>query len=137
MIELNQSQLDFCQSNAQNIRLLAPAGCGKTASLLHRCRELIQRAEHKPRFLIVTFTKAATTELRERLDSGEHFQPVRGQATITTLNSYGWRRIRDQVSGARLLTAPSERHFAMKNQLRPVWIGRQHIEASGKEAGVW
>ena len=128
MIELNQSQLDFCESDAQNIRLLAPAGCGKTASLLHRCRELIQRAEHKPRFLIVTFTKAATTELRERLDSDEYFQPVRGQATITTLNSYGWRRIRDQVSGARLLTTPSDRHFAMKNQLRPVWIDKHHIE---------
>ena len=136
MFELNQSQLDFCQSSAQNIRLLAPAGCGKTASLLHRCRELIRRARHKPRFLIVTFTKAATAELRERLDSEEHFQLVRGQATITTLNSYGWRRIRDQVSGARLLTTPSDRHFAMKNQLRPVWIGKQHIEQVAKKRGA-
>ena len=135
MIKLNQSQLDFCQSNAQNIRLLAPAGCGKTASLLHRCRELVQRAGPKPRFLIVTFTKAATTELRERLDSEEHFQPVRGQATITTLNAYGWRRIRDQVSGARLLTTSTDLHFAMKNQLRPVWIGKQHIEQSVSKRG--
>ena len=135
MIKLNQSQLDFCQSNAQNIRLLAPAGCGKTASLLHRCRELIQRADHKPRFLIVTFTKAATTELGERLNSEEHFQPVRGQATITTLNAYGWRRIRDQVSGARLLTTSTDLHFAMKNQLRPVWIGKQHIEQSVSKRG--
>ena len=87
MTNLDQSQLDFCQSDAQNIRLLAPAGCGKTSSLLYRCRELAERAEQKPRFLIVTFTKAATAELKDRLINDPDFESVRDTSTITTLNA--------------------------------------------------
>ena len=129
-IVLDQSQQQFCQSGSQNIRLLAPAGCGKTASLLHRCRELIQRADHKPRFLIVTFTKTATAELKERVDRDPYFEPVRGQANITTLNAWGWNRIRNlsRVSNPRLLTSANDLFFAMKNQLHPVWAGDQHLE---------
>ena len=129
-IVLDRSQQQFCQSGSQNIRLLAPAGCGKTASLLHRCRELIQRADHKPRFLIVTFTKTATAELKERVDRDPYFEPVRGQANITTLNAWGWNRIRNlsRVSNPRLLTTANDWFFAMKNQLHPVWAGDQHLE---------
>ena len=130
MINLDQSQLDFCQSTSENIRLLAPAGCGKTASLLYRCRELVQRGERKPRFLIVTFTKTATAELKTRMDQDDDFEPVRGQANITTLNAWGWNRIRNlsRVSNPRLLTTATDLFFAMKNQLHPVWSGNQYIE---------
>ena len=129
-IVLDRSQLEFCESDSQNIRLLAPAGCGKTASLLHRCRELVQRADRKPRFLIVTFTKTATAELKERVERDPYFEPVRGQANITTLNAWGWNRIRNlsRVSNPRLLTSANELFFAMKNQLHPVWAGDQHLE---------
>ena len=132
-IQLDRSQLDFCQSSAKNIRLLAPAGCGKTASLLHRCRELILRQtgkKRKPRFLIVTFTRTATAELKDRVAHDSYFEPIRGQANITTLNAWGWNRIRNlsRVSNPRLLTTSADLFFAMKNQLHPVWAGNQHIE---------
>lgn len=130
IVNLDQSQLAFCQSKEANIRLLAPAGCGKTASLLHRCRELVQRTSRKPRFLIVTFTKGATAELQDRLLSDPYFESVKGQATITTLNAYGWNRIRNQsrVTNPRLLTTSTDLYFAMKNQLHPVWAKDKHIE---------
>ena len=129
-ITLDDSQLEFCQSGAQNIRLLAPAGCGKTASLLHRCRELIQRADRKPRFLILTFTKTATAELKDRVEHDPYFEPVRGQANITTLNAWGWNRIRNlsRINNPRLLTSRNDSYFAMKNQLHPVWSGNEHLE---------
>ena len=129
-IVLDRSQLEFCESDSQNIRLLAPAGCGKTASLLHRCRELVQRADRKPRFLILTFTKTATAELKERIERDPYFDPVRGQANITTLNAWGWNRIRNlsRVSNPRLLTSANDLFFAMKNQLHPIWAGDQHLE---------
>ncbi len=128
MNNLDSSQLAFCRSTAKNIRLLAPAGCGKTSSLLHRCRELSQRAKGNPRFLIVTFTVAATNELRERLADDSEFDCVRDHATVTTLNAYGFRRIRSQINNPRLLTTNTDRHFAMLNQLRPVWLDNPHIE---------
>ena len=49
------------------------------------------------RFLIVTFTVAATNELKDRLAHDSEFECVRDQATVTTLNAYGYRRIRNQV----------------------------------------
>ena len=129
-IALDRSQLEFCRSSAQNIRLLAPAGCGKTESLLHRCRELVQRADRKPRFLMVTFTKNAAAELKDRVEHESYFEPVKGQINITTLNAWGWNRIRNlgRVSNPRLLTTPTDLHFAMKNQLHPVWSGSKYIE---------
>lgn len=129
-IVLDESQMAFCRSSADNIRLLAPAGCGKTVSLLYRCRELAQRSDRKPRFLIVTFTRTATAELKARVEHDPQFEPIKGQANITTLNAWGWNRIRNlsRVSNPQLLTTPNQLFFAMKNQLRPVWAGDPHIE---------
>ncbi len=127
MIRLDESQQAFCNSRRRNIRLLAPAGCGKTASLLYRCRELFQRENGKSRFLIVTFTRAAAAELRERLINDPEFDGLQGHVNVTTLNAYGWRRIRDRVRNPRLLSNPTDLHFAMRNQIRPAWTDNTHI----------
>ncbi len=127
MIELDDSQRLFCQSNRRNIRLLAPAGCGKTASLLYRCRELALRAGNNPRFLIVTFTKSARAELQDRLQSDNDFGGLDGHVTVTTLNAYGFRQIRNRVRNPKLLETRSDYHFAMLNQLRPAWEKHEHI----------
>ncbi len=127
MPSLDKSQLSFCRSTAKNIRLLAPAGCGKTSSLLYRCSELVKKARNKPRFLVVTFTVAAANELKERLRNDTEFESVQGQANITTLNAYGWQRIRSQVTSPQLLSDNTKRYFAMRNQLRPTWQDNPHI----------
>jgi len=120
-MELDSSQREFCESEARYIRLLAPAGCGKTSVLLHRCLELIGRAQRSERFLIVTFTRAATHELKARLAADPQFAPLREHVVVSTLNAYGFRRMREQVRHPKLLANNTERHFAMQNQLRPVW----------------
>src|SRR4051794_34576925 len=96
MAALDRSQLDFCNAPATNLRLLAPAGCGKTLSLLHRCKLLAEREERqRPRFLIVTFTVAARDELKTRLHEQAVFAPMRDMVEVTTLNSWGFRRIKN------------------------------------------
>ncbi len=128
-IILNDSQMSFCNSKALCIRLLAPAGCGKTESLLYRCLHLLRRArKSSPRFLIVTFTKTATAELVDRISCDHEFEGLRGRTNVTTLNAYGWRRIRSSVTSPRLLSTPNDRYFALRNQLHPVWQGNPHVE---------
>ena len=129
MTNLDQSQLDFCQSDAQNIRLLAPAGCGKTNSLLYRCRELGERSDSRQRFLIVTFTKVATAELKDRLISDPKFESIKdaNTTTITTLNAYGDNRIRDLYGSMDLLSTFAEKHFALR-KLKSAWVGNPNIE---------
>lgn len=135
-MNLDQSQLEFCRSKGEHVRLLAPAGCGKTLALLHRCVELAKRANSTPRFLVVTFTKAATHELRGRLSRDPTFETIKDHITISTLNAYGFRRMHNQLSNTRLLSSNNDRYFAMKNQLRPVWLDKYpHIQAVAVKRG--
>ncbi len=65
---LDESQSQFCSIDDGAVRLLAPAGSGKTYALLHRCVSLTERSDKtKPRFLVFTFTRAARDRLRDRL----------------------------------------------------------------------
>ena len=135
MAPLDSSQLQFCRSTESNIRLLAPAGCGKTSSLLYRCSSLISPSSNSLRFLIITFTNAAAEEVKDRQANAPEFECLKDRMTVTTLNALGWRRIRSRVNNRRLLQNPTDRHFAVLNQLRPVWIDRSHIAQAVSQRG--
>ena len=135
---LDQSQRDFCQSLASNIRLLAPAGCGKTLCLLYRCKHLAEQfPSRRQRFLVVTFTRAARDELRSRLAEDREFAGVRDQVEITTLNAWGYRRIRNSTFSPRLLKSRPDYHFAMFNQLQPVWRRHKQIRNAIQNGNRW
>lgn len=102
---LNRSQRKFCKMPPKkNIRLLAPAGSGKTFSILWRCKyiadEYERRGQPAPRFLIVTFTRSARFELEHRIETEPRFQNVK--ATVRTLNAWGWEQI--HKPGKELIT---------------------------------
>ena len=116
----DKSQRRFCESDAHYLQLLAPAGCGKTNALLHRCLHLSRKKDNE-KFLLVTFTKAATQEAESRLATDPDFAPLHDAVTVRTLNAYGFRRMRNEIQHPRLLSSRDARHFAVLNQLRPVW----------------
>ena len=117
---LDKSQLKFCGSGDLNSRLLAPAGCGKTISLLYRCQELWERSDSPQRFLLLSFTNAAAAEMRQRLEIDQDFVGLKSAVRVTTLNSWGWRRLRNHHGGAVLLADSTSRFFAVRNQLAPI-----------------
>ena len=129
-MKLDESQRRFCESEARHLRLLAPAGCGKTSALLHRCRDLAERTNGHERFLFVTFTKAAQLEAEARLATDPAFMPIRDLVTTRTLNAYGFRRLQSEVQHPRLLSSRTDRHFAMRNQLQPVWRDNERLTAA-------
>lgn len=125
---LDASQTKFRDATAKYIRLLAPAGCGKTLCLLIRCAQLAESAgSQRPRFLIVTFTVAAKQELRSRLNEDARFAAIRDSVEVTTLNSWGFRRIKTVAFNPQLITGKDKYHFAMLNQLQPVWKGHKRV----------
>ena len=135
MPQLDASQTAFCQAPAVNIRLLAPAGCGKTLCLLFRCKHLAElNPTRRTRFLIVTFTRAAREELQARLNEDPQFAELRDMTEVTTLNAWGWRRVRNVAFNPKLVISKDDCHFAMLNQLQAVWQHhddvRRAIEAS-------
>ena len=123
---LDVFQRQFCESFSPNIRLLAPAGSGKTQSLLWRCVEVHRRQHGRARFLIVTFTRAARDELRARL-SAPDFLGVTDSVEIATLNGWGYRRLRSQHHSPRLLVSERDKNLCVQNTLQPVWSAHQRI----------
>ena len=117
---LNPSQRKFCRARIdKNIRLLAPAGSGKTMSLLWRCRYIQDQHRKKemtdPRFLIVTFTRAAKLELETRLENSPEFQDL--NALISTLNSWGWAQMKDRAGRELVKTAVNRRNLVTHDLL--------------------
>jgi len=121
-INLDESQKKFCTSESPNVRLLAPAGCGKTYSLLWRCLYLYERSEKKrPYFLIVTFTNVAANVLKDRLATTPLFQQMQSQVKIYTLNSYGYNYIRGKYRNTKLLNSKEDIKRFILFDLRSLW----------------
>ena len=135
---LDKSQREFCQAPLGNIRLLAPAGCGKTLCLLYRCKHLAEQSKsRRQRFLIVTFTRAARDELQSRINEDAEFTQLRDSTEITTLNSWGFRRIRNATFSPELITSGRKYHYAMRNQLQPVWRNHERIRCAIQSTNTW
>ena len=118
---LNRNQRRFCKRpSSKNIRLLAPAGSGKTFSLLWRCKYIAEDHKKKekvpPYFLILTFTRSACIELEERLKNNPDFKNIR--ATVRTLNSWGWEQLK--VPNKTLVVDRFERRKLILNDLNVV-----------------
>lgn len=118
---LNRSQIKFIKLPVNsNIRLLAPAGSGKTFSLLWRCKFITEQAKEKealsPHFLLVAFTRAAKKEMEYRLRNDPVFSGI--HATVRTLNAWGWEQIRRPAK--ELLDTRKKRQNAVLHDLLPV-----------------
>src|SRR5580698_1832930 len=79
---LSETNLTSSQERAVaargNVLVMAGAGTGKTHTLVERCLDLICREQISlDEILIVTFTEAAATEMRERLRSALENAAVR------------------------------------------------------------
>ena len=136
IVNLDESQKAFCEAGINtNIRLLAPAGCGKTMSLMFRCLHIAETVresnpKYKPRFLLITFTVAARNEIASRLNADAKFADIRDLVEVITLNSWGYRRIKNVASNPRLISSKDEYHFNMANLLQPIWKKYPNIEAA-------
>jgi DNA helicase-2/ATP-dependent DNA helicase PcrA len=127
-LPLDKSQQKFCEDKSSFVRLLAPAGSGKTRSLLWRCKQISERnPKDTSRFLIFTFTRAARDELRDRVKSTSSFLSIAPNTEITTLNAWGHRRIKSRVNNLQLLSG-DKRFWTMANNLQPIWLSHARLQ---------
>ena len=66
MPQWTQEQLQVLNAHSDTLLVSAAAGSGKTAVLVERVYRLLQQGADIERMLIVTFTRAAAGEMRER-----------------------------------------------------------------------
>ena len=118
------SQLDAIESRGSDLLVSAGAGSGKTAVLTER---IIRRLVNDPdadvrRMLIVTFTKAAAGELRERISS----------ALSDAIAADPALQKRFEVAGARCLSSTPEEALAYAAKERALW--KDVVALSGAKA---
>jgi DNA helicase-2/ATP-dependent DNA helicase PcrA len=111
----DQFQARVVNSEASLLRVLAPAGSGKTASLVSRAARLA-RTSAAARILMLTFTNAGVSaferQLDEELSGASH---IRSRIVPRTLNSYG-----SQLLGPRARKPHDPNWFALANLLPPL-----------------
>lgn len=82
---LNEKQKKAAYANERFIFLLAGAGSGKTRVLIERVKYLINKGINPEEILLITFTRKATLELKERLPKG-NVNPL-----ITTFHGFCYK----------------------------------------------
>ncbi|MDE0187937.1 MAG: ATP-dependent DNA helicase UvrD2 [bacterium] len=95
--DLAGDQREAVEHRAGPVRVIAPAGSGKTRTLGARLLHLIDDRRVEPRFVTaVAYNNRAAREMRERLQ--------REDLHIRTIHSLGWAIIREVRPDATLLT---------------------------------
>jgi DNA helicase-2/ATP-dependent DNA helicase PcrA len=91
--DLDPSQQEAVATVSGPIRVLAPAGSGKTKTLVNRILNLLNQGIAADRILALAFNKKARDEMQDRLERrGAH--GVRG-VEIRTFHSFGYEIVRE------------------------------------------
>jgi DNA helicase-2/ATP-dependent DNA helicase PcrA len=116
--DLDDHQRELIDSSAQTIRLLAPAGSGKTHCIVNKVLALVNAGGSAARILLLTFDNASRTELQDRVVT--IFGPANAPG-VRTLNSYGNSLIRQfqyaNKSPPRLINSAGSYQFKLIQQL--------------------
>lgn len=120
-VELNQEQRSAVEVRGGPLRIMAAAGTGKTSVIVERFVHLVREAGiHPGRILVLTFSRQAAGELRQRIAT--RLQP-RSDLAIRTFHSYCLRVLRRLAGDQPLprLIGDQERY----HMLRELYAGRQ------------
>ncbi len=120
---LNPEQQQAAASSGQPLLVLAGPGTGKTKTLMARAHHLVQNGCSPRRILMVTFTRAAAAEIRERL--AEAFGPEQAVPIVDTLHAMAFETWQQTYQKSPTLLSDEEARtiFAQAN-----------LHLSGKEA---
>ena len=114
-VNWTREQMQVIESRGSNLLVSAAAGSGKTAVLVERIIRMVTEGEHPldiDRLLVMTFTNAAASEMRERISAAiekkleempenEHLQMQAAlvhHARITTIDSFCLDLIRNHFN---------------------------------------
>ena len=81
-MQFTEEQRRAIEARGTNLLLSAAAGSGKTAVLVQRVLSLIEVGADVRRMLVVTFTRAAAAEMRERLAASLGEAAAEGDARL-------------------------------------------------------
>ncbi len=107
------------KSPAPTIRMVAPAGAGKTQTIINRLLYRIQKGLNPARALLLTFDNAAVNSIKLKLQGklaelGTELAGLR----VQTLNAYGYSILRDHFRKEYKQVIAPRRQYALLKMLR-------------------
>ncbi len=94
----DEYQKEVISSSGNTIRVVAPAGSGKTQTIINRIFEKIKSGSHPSRLLVLTFDNSAVTSLKEKFVSGSIDLGITiHDLQISTLNAFGYSILRNEI----------------------------------------
>ena len=107
------------KSSAPTIRMVAPAGAGKTQTIINRVLYRVQHGLKPARTLLLTFDNAAVNSIKLKLHNtlGELGAELKG-LRIMTLNAYGYSVLRECFRHEYRPVVESKRQYALVRELR-------------------
>ncbi len=113
-IVADSDQKQVINAAGRTIRVIAPAGSGKTQTMINRVLFKANAAEPADRFLILTFDRSAAASLTSKLDDlKREYASIWGSPTIQTLNAFGYGLLRSsfRTEYRELADAAQQRRF--------------------------
>jgi DNA helicase-2/ATP-dependent DNA helicase PcrA len=92
----DEHQYKVIHADDHTVRLVAPAGSGKTQTVVNRVLNLVKRGTHPDRILVLTFDTSAAKALRDKMS--EQTQAMGASLRsfqVSTLNAFGYRLLRE------------------------------------------
>lgn len=105
LLDLHQRKL--IDSTSRFVRVVAPAGSGKTRSLIAKAVQLLRNVPNA-NILCLTFTNAAANEFKERAKAPGLATATAGRMHVSTVNSFGYQIVK-QLSPNHQLVTPDAR----------------------------
>lgn len=107
------------KSPARTIRMVAPAGAGKTQTIINRVLYRAQQGLNPARALLLTFDKAAVNSIKLKLGERlSQFGISLTQLRLSTLNAYGYSVLREFFPSEYKQVIESRQQYALVRELR-------------------
>ena len=87
-VELNPSQQEVAFSTEKHVVVLAGAGTGKTAAIVHKVAHLIRGGVRRRDVMMITFTRRAASEMQKRIGSLIKDIPQHGRDDTMLVGTY-------------------------------------------------
>jgi len=97
---LDPFQEKLVTTNRPLVRILAPAGSGKTRTLTAKALDILNQ-DPNTRVLCLTFTKAAASEFQQRITKMN--AAFGGKVVVSTVNGFGWDVLKQACPSAKLV----------------------------------
>lgn len=125
-MNFNEAQKTALSHKTGPMMVLAGPGSGKTTVITHRIKELLEQGVTPSGILVITFTKAAAMEMKERFLrlAGESYEKGEGKVTFGTFHSvfYQILKLAYRFPAGSVLGEEEKRDFFKS------WIEKSELE---------